>query len=282
MLYIRCNNCDKLNHFKTEYLTFCEHCGKKLRDNFPDWKQKHPGKSLENFKEQVCVTEDAKLADNTLVKKKKPAVSRKAIIITAGVIAGVAFIITMRIAGPMLIEKALDTVRNLSYFQEKWEKATYGKYGLSVETPGKCRETKVELPPEVQPMVEDFAIFEYIGIDGINVLVTTGKYRPESGGANITNAANGAISNIRMQAGVTNVDFSETPFGKSGVPGIRLDGSANENGKDQAFLVVICCKDLNLWQLTISYPVNSEKLKRDAERIVQSMSIDYNPNLQSL
>ena len=53
--YIRCTHCGYLNPFKTEYLTLCESCGRKLLHNFPDWQKNHPGKTVVDFNKEVCV-----------------------------------------------------------------------------------------------------------------------------------------------------------------------------------------------------------------------------------
>jgi len=54
MRYLTCNNCFHANEVKSEYLTFCEHCGKKISNNYKDWSKENPGKSFEDFNSAVC------------------------------------------------------------------------------------------------------------------------------------------------------------------------------------------------------------------------------------
>ena len=282
MHYIKCTHCEKLNLFRTEYLTFCDSCGKKLVNNYPDWKLKNPGKSLDVFKNTVCVAGAAEQEYYTVKKPKQPFLTRKRIVIGLGILAGICVVVTFAIMGPKIAETAVNYVQSMSLFREKWEKGTYGQYGLVLETPGLLKQSKLELPAEAQAMIADMSVYEHVGIDGLKLIANSIKYRPEVGEANITNAANGAVANIQMNGGLTEVQFTEMPFGKSGVPGIRLDGTGVENGTAVSMLIVICCRDLNLWQVTIFWPTASESLKRDAERIVESMKIEYNPDLKAI
>ncbi len=54
MHYLACKHCMHANEVKSEYLTFCEKCGKKIQNNFMDWRKENPGGSLEDFKNSVC------------------------------------------------------------------------------------------------------------------------------------------------------------------------------------------------------------------------------------
>jgi hypothetical protein len=282
MHYIKCTHCNKLNLFRTEYLTFCDACGKKLVNNYPDWKLKNHGKSLEVFRTAVCVQGETEQDFREVPKTKRSFLNKKSIIIGLGILAGISVIVTFSVVGPKIVETAVTYVQNSGFFREKWEKATYGQYGFVLETPGKLTQSKLEIPAEAQALIADMTVYELVGISGLKLYANSLKYRPEVGEANITNAANGAVSNIQLQGGLTDVQFSETPFGKSGVPGIRLDGTGVENGVAVSMLIVIFCRDLNLWQVSISWPSTSENLKRDAERIVESIKIDYNPNLKAI
>lgn len=69
MDYLKCNNCGHLNKIKTEYLTFCTDCNKKLDNNFSDWNNRNPEKTFEEFKKVVCISEED--INNAKSQKKK-------------------------------------------------------------------------------------------------------------------------------------------------------------------------------------------------------------------
>lgn len=54
MAYLKCSHCKHPNEVKTEYLTFCGSCGKKLANNFQDWIREHPGSSFNDYESAVC------------------------------------------------------------------------------------------------------------------------------------------------------------------------------------------------------------------------------------
>ena len=56
MHYLACDHCLHPNEVKSEYLTFCEKCGKKIQNNFTEWQKENPGRSFEEFKNTVCRT----------------------------------------------------------------------------------------------------------------------------------------------------------------------------------------------------------------------------------
>ena len=58
MHYLKCSNCGHFNELKTEYLVFCSACGKRLVNNYSDWIKRNPGKSIDEFRQEVCTTEN--------------------------------------------------------------------------------------------------------------------------------------------------------------------------------------------------------------------------------
>ncbi|WP_320019299.1 hypothetical protein [Labilibaculum manganireducens] len=57
MHYLKCNNCGHLNELKSEYMTFCTKCSKKLENNYSDWKNRNSDRSFDEYKQVVCTTE---------------------------------------------------------------------------------------------------------------------------------------------------------------------------------------------------------------------------------
>ncbi|MDR3704360.1 MAG: hypothetical protein P4L28_00455 [Paludibacteraceae bacterium] len=71
MRYLKCTHCGHLNEVKTEYLTLCSECNKKLENNYTDWKEQNPDKSFEDFNALVCVEEEQLEATTTSEQKPK-------------------------------------------------------------------------------------------------------------------------------------------------------------------------------------------------------------------
>lgn len=72
MYFLKCDKCGHLNEVKTEYMTFCSNCHKKLNNNFSDWIRLNSDKSFDNYKQLVCVneTEDSPKSNSNTTKPK--------------------------------------------------------------------------------------------------------------------------------------------------------------------------------------------------------------------
>ena len=72
MHFLKCNNCGHLNELKTEYLSFCSNCNKKLENNYANWHIRNPEKTLGDYKQLICISEDDIQNSNQKTKSKKP------------------------------------------------------------------------------------------------------------------------------------------------------------------------------------------------------------------
>lgn len=70
MFYLKCKNCGHLNEVQSEYLIFCSSCDKKLDDNYSDWKKRNPDKTLDDFKQLICISKSDIQKTNTKTKTK--------------------------------------------------------------------------------------------------------------------------------------------------------------------------------------------------------------------
>ncbi len=50
MNYLICDHCHHANELRSQYLTFCQACGKKITHNFTSWKKENPGGSFDDFR----------------------------------------------------------------------------------------------------------------------------------------------------------------------------------------------------------------------------------------
>ncbi|BAX80635.1 hypothetical protein [Labilibaculum antarcticum] len=70
MYFLKCNECGHLNEVKTEYLTFCSGCKKKLDNSFTNWKINNQEGSFEDYKRLICISEQDVEQLNKTEKKK--------------------------------------------------------------------------------------------------------------------------------------------------------------------------------------------------------------------
>ncbi len=76
--YLKCQNCEFLNEVKTEYLTLCSNCGSRLHNSYRSWalEFKNQGKTFEDYKKEVCISQQQLDEQQLLERKRKKAEKR--------------------------------------------------------------------------------------------------------------------------------------------------------------------------------------------------------------
>src|SRR5262245_13035097 len=92
MYYLRCTNCGHLNEVKTEYLTFCSNCNKKLENNFSDWHKRNSNKSFADYQAEVCISEESKMQLEASEVKPSKFNFGRSLVIAVLIVAGIAVV----------------------------------------------------------------------------------------------------------------------------------------------------------------------------------------------
>ena len=269
MYFIKCTHCGYENLLKTEYLTFCEQCGKKLPENFPEWKRLHPSKDFEDFKKSVA---------HGIVQIHRRNKQKRIPLITAISVTVILMIITVSLlffslhgdlAGLFLPGKTPASVLN-----HEWQRFTYGKYGFSIESPLKLEKTELKIPDVYKNQVKNIESFYYRPSRGFQLLLTSVLYE-EGIAANLNGAAVGAMNEMINQPGVSNVEFKQSPLMNNDVIGILLEGSYHENDVFMRFRCAVYTRLSNMWSLMVTYRDQDEVGKKAAEKVLESVEINY-------
>jgi hypothetical protein len=109
MYYLKCEHCGHLNEIKSEYLVFCAGCSKKIESNYTAWSRKNEGKTLEEFKKLVCITDEQVM----LLEKET---TRKKIPLGIKILAGYLAALTILLALLMLADDILSVLSKLFHF----------------------------------------------------------------------------------------------------------------------------------------------------------------------
>jgi len=109
MYYLKCEHCGHLNEIKSEYLVFCAGCSKKIENNYTTWSRKNEGKTLEDFKNLICITDEQAVLLKNEEKKKKIPLGVK---ILAGYLAALAILLALL----MLADDILSGLRKMFHF----------------------------------------------------------------------------------------------------------------------------------------------------------------------
>ena len=269
MYYLKCSNCGHFNEIKSEYLIFCSTCNKKLDNNYPDWNKKNPGRNFNDYKLLICVTEEE---INTIPVKVKTRPKSLKYWIGFTVVFAI-FYAAGQFGGESIVRFVKSLRASTELLNQEWIKESYGDFGLIVETPVKLTKGDLPLPENVRHLIVKMDVYTYQSGSGFTILLNSIQYSPEIGSTNLQGAADGAISEMKMQKGVTDLKYKEDPFSKNDIPGIIQKGTLKQDGVDMEFINTLFSSGLILYQVLAGYQADDEIGKKAALRVIESIEI---------
>ena len=274
--YLQCNNCGHRNEMKSEYVVFCTSCGEKLDNNFTQWQRRNPGGTFEDFKRNACFTEE-QLPPKLPIRKRRTLKSRslkeKILIVSITTI--------FAAVGSWLGSTAVTALRNSKktdekVFTEQWVKKTYGSYGLTIETPWELQPSQSPpLQQNTENVIEKLEMFEVDKSKVLSISVVTTKYKPEIGEVNLAMGASGTINGMKNSSGISDLVYDQQEYSVNAIPGFIQRGTYQLQGVEIEFISIIVGKNLNGWQILVMNRKNDEITRKAAERIIQSIQINY-------
>lgn len=270
MFYLQCNKCGFYNEAKTEYLVFCSGCNKKMDNNFSEWRKKNPDESFDEFKQQVCVSEDE-------VRKNMPEPKSK---MPHGIKYWIGFTIVFAIfyalgnyGGDSVVRYFRSEKTDEGILDQKWVRETYGDYGLSVETPVKLTKGDLPVPENIKQFISKMEVYNYMSEKGFRILINSIEYKPEIGSTSLEGAANGSVNEVKSQKGVTDFVYTEEAAVKSDIPGFIQKGTYKQSGIELEFINSGFATQFHIWQVLVMFESNDEIGRQAAERVIESVEI---------
>jgi hypothetical protein len=270
MHYLKCTDCGHFNEVKSEYLVFCPSCNKKLDNNFPDWKKKNPGRSFDDYKRLVCVSEEE---INTIpVKVKTRPKSLKYWI--GFTVAFAIFYALGQFGGEAIVKFFKSQKTSKEILNQEWVKESYGDFGLTVETPFKLEKSDLSIPDNLRQLIEKMDVYTHSAGSGFSVMINSVRYKPEVGSVSLQGAANGSVSEMKMQPGVTAFNYTEDPFLKNDIPGFLQKGTFKKDGVDVEFINTGFAEGMIFYQVLVAWQADDKNGKVAAQRVIESIEID--------
>ncbi len=267
MYYIECSHCGFLNLIKTEYLTFCERCGKKLPHNFVEWSPHHPGKTFADFKKAT----GERIAEEPANSRNKWSFIKIAWIMIL-IIACTA--IYFYFSGNELKQLLLPGNTSEKILAKEWNRNTYGRFGLSIETPGKPEETEIEVPVKYRQHLKETAAFMLQPSRSLQIKVVSSLFN-EGVGIKPDGAAATVLNELINQPSITNVEFTRSPVSNNKAIGVLVEGFYHDNGVFMRFQYAVYTRKSNMWSVWVSYRDTDNTGRKVAERIMNSLQINY-------
>lgn len=274
MLYLKCKGCGHHNELKSEFLTFCEQCGKKLSSNYAEWKRKHPESDFDSFQRAVGVA--PKRARSVSVKKLSERylawAGRRGMIITLILVIGLA-----AVAGGYLGKRVVFNIIypkiNKAWLYSSWETVVIGRQALEISTPMHLGVNDKPLATEVAPLVEYAKSYRNRVEEGMQVEVNMYSYRP-----NISNdlevAGKDAVMEMKKSDDISDLVYKSTPVMQSAMNALLQEGNfVYKSGIRLAFCNLLLVNGQHRWQISIRYREDDPAAVTAAQRIIKSTHI---------
>ena len=129
------------------------------------------------------------------------------------------------------------------------------------------------IPENIRQVIDKMDVYEYNSVKGFKILINSIKYDPVIGTANLEGAATGSINEMKLQKGVTDLNYSEEAVTRNEIPGFIQKGSYKFNGAGVEFINTGFSKGLIFWQVHVSYRMDDEVGRTAAKRVIDSIEL---------
>ncbi|MBS0026590.1 hypothetical protein ACTJJ0_02440 [Chitinophaga sp. 22321] len=274
MKYLHCDGCGHANPLKSEYLTFCNDCGKKLPQNFADWRKRYPMASFQEYTRQVGISPKTEKSNFLLAwaKKQLQPVNRGKVILFFSV-----FMLLLAVTGTLFGKRAVFTFIYpkvpASSLYNSWQTATIGRQALEISTPVKLWVHDQPMEGEEAKVIEYAKSYRNEDGGGIRIAVNMFSYL-----ANVANSLEEAVAashnSMQLSETATEMDCKSVPVLISGMRGVLEEGSyLYKGGIRLAFCNLVMTKGSSRWQIQINYREDDQVGHQVAQRILKSVKI---------
>jgi hypothetical protein len=274
MYYLKCENCGYLNPLKSEYATFCDHCGKKLGSSYSSWKLEYPRKDFEQFKQEVGLSGAKAEAEKRAFKRKITAKTRKIVAIAAVIVVCVVAGAFATQFGKRVAKSFTEAKAPSAWLTSSWHSFSPGSGSfIRFETPTALTPYKQNLAPELAVHVDMSQAFQNMDADGFRVTVVTAKYK-EAKNANLEAIAGAAIAELQTQQLFTQFDYDQKEILVDGQPAILQKGSyVYKASTALQFDNLVIVHGSEICQLLITYGAADDTGNQVAERLLRSVKV---------
>ena len=274
MIYLKCKSCGHFNELRSEFLTFCGQCGKKLDDNYSEWKNKHPEGNFDSFQEEVAVEVVPPKPNpfKVLQQRYLKQVGRRGMLLTMILVVGMAAVagsyFGKRVVFGMIYPK-LDK----SSLYKTWETAVIGRQALEISTPMHLGVNDKPLEPEVAQLVEYAKSYRNRAEEGMQIEVNMYSYRPNISN-NLQVAGTAAADELKKTAEISDLVYTSNPLMQSGINALLQEGSyAYRNAIKLSFCNLLLVSGQHRWEIAIRYRADDTTASTAAQRIIKSIRI---------
>lgn len=269
--YIRCTHCGHLNPFKTEYLTLCESCGRKLLLNFPDWQKNHPGKTVIDFRKEVCVSDQEHSGHQAPPKSGSIISSRSFRLWLLALFCGL-------LLGTWLWYPGKDELFIRKYLPEsvlttEWIWHNTGIPPMVINLPEKPEKQQADVPAALTEFAEHAESFRYRPAASLTVTIDYYRFKPGIA-PNPEPVAHAVMKQMVENNEIKFSSYDESPVMYLSARGLNLEGAFHEKGKLKQYRFVIYTFRNAAYVVKTVFRNTDSAAVKAAEKIMDSVEID--------
>lgn len=268
MYYLKCSYCAEHSALKSEYITFCDHCGKKFSSNYADWKMQHPDSTFAAYGMEVGVPE----AKYEAIMKKRSRqgfdLRKKAALITTVVVL-IACSTVGAYYGPTLVKMFQEPVVPVAMLNtENWR--TFRGNLLQLQTPLSLSPVAVKDEPNMRlKAFKGGSTGEGLVIRMDEVVYLANNY------IGLELASKEAANQLSREEGISQFTYTEKTVVIVGQQAILQQGSyIYRQSSPIEFNSLIMVKGGTRVQLLVAYRGNDETGKKIAEKVMGSARLN--------
>lgn len=274
MTYLKCKNCGHYNELRSEFLTFCGHCGRKLPNNYADWKTKRPESDFEEFQRVIAVPYNVDPPGRLTAMwqgylawaGKRGMIMSLVLIIAVAAVAGGYF-------GKQVVVDMIFPKMKKSSLYIPWETVNIGRQALQISTPMHLGVSDKPLAPALTSLVEYAKSYHSRSNDGMQVEVNMYSYRPDIDN-NLDMAASASVSAMQQTGEISDLHYTANQVEENGLSGMLQQGDFSyKNAVKLAFRNLLMVEGQHRWEVTIRYRADDVYAAEAAQRILKSIRI---------
>lgn len=268
MYYLKCGHCAEHSALKSEYITFCDHCGKKFPFNYADWKTQHPTGMFEAYEIEVGVPEAQYDAIMKKRNRQRFNLRKKAALITSVVVL-IACSALGAYYGPTLVKMFREPIVSPGIMNtENWR--TFRGHILQLQTPLSLSPISVKDEPNMrQKAFKGGSTGEGLVIRMDEVVYLANNY------ISLELASKEAADQMSRGEGVSQFTYTEKPVVIVGQQAILQHGSyIYKQSSPIEFNSLIVVKGGTRVQLLVAHRGNDETGKKVAEKVMGSARLN--------
>ena len=282
MNYLKCDGCKNYNLLTSEYLVFCNHCSKKLRNNFADWKARHPQHDFTSFTQKVALSAEQIENNKPLhirVKQKlhRVWIDNRQQLVMVSLLLLFLVTITGTIFGKRMVYSLFYPKVSRQWQYVSWQDNTIGRQAISISTPVKLSVHDTPLPPELQESITYNKSYsnEHTG-SGMDIAVNLYSYK-----TSVINSLEAMVNNpidplslLKQRSDVTDVTVRTQHVAQSDIPGYLEEGTYRFKGAiTLAYRHLVLIRDQDMWQINLVFRADDETASSVADRVMRSIKI---------